>query len=127
CYRRDETVALPGERADVSRLCRVVVEGPAGERNGARQRALGRDGAGPELLEQLLPANDAAVVLGEIAQDAHRSSLERNDRVAAVEKIDFGHKPEGWKLEDVPFWFRHSRRSRTGGRGWRPSSAGSVT
>jgi hypothetical protein len=72
----NEAVAGGGDGFDEARLTGIVVESFAEEADGAGEGALGNSGIGPDSVEDLLLADEAAAVLDEVEQQAEGLGLE---------------------------------------------------
>ena len=82
----DEAVAGGGDGFDEAGLAAVVVEGFAEEADGAGEGVLGDGGVGPDGVEQLLLADEAAAVLDEVEEQAEGFGLEGDGRPSAMRR-----------------------------------------
>ena len=82
---RDETVAGGGDGFDEAGLTGVVVQGFAEEADGAGEGAFGDGGVGPDGVEELLLADEAAAVLDEEEEQAEGLGLEGKGRAVCDE------------------------------------------
>jgi hypothetical protein len=81
----DEAVAGDGDGFDEAGLAGIVVEGFAQEADGAGEGAFGDGGVGPDGIEELLLANQAAAVLDQVEEQAERLGLEGEGRAVRDE------------------------------------------
>jgi hypothetical protein len=76
----DEAVAGGGDGFDETGLTGVVVQGFAQEADGAGEGAFGDGGIGPDGVEELLLADEAAAVLDEVEEQAEGLGFEGEGR-----------------------------------------------
>ena len=70
--RRDHAITEPRHVGDVTRLPGVVTEYPAERRHRLIDRVRADDHPRPDVLEQILDADDLAGMVGEVDQQSHR-------------------------------------------------------
>lgn len=81
----DEPVPGGGDGFDEAWLAGIVVEGFAEEADGAGEGAFGDGGIGPDGVEELLLADEAAAVLDEVEEQAEGLGLEGEGRAVCNE------------------------------------------
>lgn len=81
----DEAVAGGGDGFDEAGLAGIVVEGFAEEADGAGEGTFGDGGIGPDGVEELLFADEAAAVLDEVEEQAEGLGLKGEGRAVRDE------------------------------------------
>ena len=83
--RRDEAVAAAVDGLDDALLGAVVADGAAGRLDATRERRLADEAVAPDVVEQLVLADDAVAVLDEVGEDAEDLRLDRHGRAGVAQ------------------------------------------